>query len=62
MTEDSLFWLIANALVGLSLVAWVGLTLPWLLIGSTPPVPGVEVAFVSLCVWAGWNADRITRA
>lgn len=59
--DSSIFALAFNALLGVLLLVWVALTLPWVLLGSEPPLPGTVAAFVSMCAWAGWNANYLLR-
>lgn len=62
MSEGTPLWLVAtNALIGVGLVGWLLLTLPWLLSGYEPPVPGVWFAFPASAAWAVWNARLIMR-
>lgn len=62
MSEDTLLWaLAANALLGVVLIAWCFATLGPFLFGAEPLLPGMEIAFLSMCAWAGWNSHLILR-
>lgn len=57
MSKDAPLWvLVTNCLVGLVLLAWVAVTLGPFLAGRDALVSGMDVAFVGLCAWCGWNS------
>lgn len=62
MSDDTPLWLLAaNALLGVALIVWAFATLGPFLFGLEPLLPGMDIAFCSLCAWAGWNSHLILR-
>lgn len=61
MNRDSPPALAANAAAGVFLMGWTLLTVPWLLLGAVPPVPGAEIAFPLAAGWAAWNSHRLVK-
>jgi hypothetical protein len=62
MSDDTPLWLlIANTMLGVVLILWVAVTLVPFLFGAEPLLPEMELAFFSMCAWAGWNSHLILR-